>query len=92
VCSQVDVHEYEIESEARQMNVVLAGDGKVMLKVSVGRSDGIVHGDDDRESPCQECQDLVGYDSGRVMRFPLSEGVYWEQKGQSSIVVRIARD
>lgn len=89
MCSQVDVHKYEIEGEARQMNVVLAGDGKVMLKVFVGRSDGIVHGDDDRESPCQEGQDFVGYDSGRMMRFPLCKGVDCRRRVSKALLERL---
>lgn len=50
--SQVDIHEYEIECESRQVNIVLAGDREVMLEIFTGRPDGIVHGDDNRESPC----------------------------------------
>lgn len=70
------------------MDVVLAGDREVMLQVFVGRSDGIVNGDDNRESPCQEGQDLVGYDSGRVMRVPLRKGVSWG----SSISISYSKD
>lgn len=62
------------------MNVVLAGDGEVTLEVFVGRPDGIVHGDDNREYPCQDGQDFVGYDGVRVVRVPLCEGIYWSRK------------
>lgn len=76
VYSQVDIHEYKIESKTGQVNVILTRDREVMLEVFVWRSDSIVNGNDNGESPCQEAQDLVCYDSGRVMRVPLCEGVH----------------
>lgn len=73
--SQVDIDEYEVEREARQVQVVLALDGSAMLDVVGGGPDGVVHRGDDGEQPGDNCQDLVGNDSRRGVSLPLREGV-----------------
>lgn len=46
--SQVNVHEYEIESKSRQVDIILARDCEIMLEVLIGRPDCIVNGEGNR--------------------------------------------
>lgn len=57
------------------MQVVLALDGPAMLDIVGGGSNRVVHRDDDREQPSENCQDLVGHDGGSGVGLPLRKRV-----------------
>lgn len=73
--SQVDIYEHEVEREAGPVQVVLALDGPAVLDIVGGGPGGVVDRDDDREKPCEDCQDLVGHDGRRRVGLPLRERV-----------------
>lgn len=73
--SQVQGDKGEVESEAGQVEKILAWDGSAVLQIIGGRLDGVVDGDDNREKPCEQRQDLVGDDGVGAVRFLLGEGV-----------------
>lgn len=71
----VDGGHGRVQGEGRVMEVVLVPDGAAMIAAVVGRLDGIVDGDHDREQPAEQRQDLVRGDRVGAVRLPSGEGV-----------------
>lgn len=58
------------------MQPILTLNSPAMLDVVGWRGHGVVDREDDRKSPCEQGEDLVGDDGRRSMGVPLGEGIY----------------
>ncbi len=61
------------------MHVVLVPDGAAMVAAIARGLDGVVDGDNDRQQPAEQRQDLVRRDRVGAVRLPPREGVDCER-------------
>ena len=71
----VDLGDGVVESEAGMDELILVPDSSANGVAIVRLLNAVVDGNDDRQQPGQDGQDLVGDDGVGVVRFLLSEGV-----------------
>jgi hypothetical protein len=64
-----------VEAESGRVSVVLAPDVSARVNAIVRSVEGVVEGDDDRQQPGQDGEDLVDSDGASAVAFPLAEGV-----------------